>query len=149
MRVSLLPTTISAKMIVPILQSARTEYERLMVQYPDVDQSDSRAKVSTIDNFIKSATGNISTFAAFSICKSTSPWGHFDGRFPVQTCTLKSVKTMVDGQYRLDGIPEGNYYLHAVWDTGQIRVEWIIPVKAQGQILQIDLSNDNAASIIG
>ena len=64
----------------------------------------------------------------------------------VVECSVKESRTDADGKYRMDDVPLGDYYVHAVIDTKVFFDEWVIPVHVDGKkITKQDIFNDNAA----
>lgn len=55
--------------------------------------------------------------------------------------------TSVDGKFELPNVPGGHYYLHASESAQRYFVEWLIPVDAKGEVINVDFENANAAAI--
>jgi hypothetical protein len=110
--------------------------------------AETRQKIADIRRVITQLPAEMAANEAHQLITTNAQYGipHFD---PVVASNLvKQGKTDADGKYTIDGVPKGDYFLHAKIDTPSFFVDWIVPVHvAAGATVKVDLFNDNAAVI--
>ena len=62
---------------------------------------------------------------------------------------LQEAKTDVDGKFKLEKVPDGNYFLYASINTPAVFVEWLVPVTVKGSDQSVTLDNDNMSATHG
>ena len=59
-----------------------------------------------------------------------------------------SGQTNVDGKFVIDKVQAGDYYLVSSFESGTLLIEWIIPIRVEGdKETTVDLYNETAAYI--
>jgi hypothetical protein len=55
---------------------------------------------------------------------------------------LTTAQADIDGNFKLENIPEGDYFLYAHYITPYMTIWWLIPTTVEGESLQINLDDD-------
>jgi len=134
------------------LQKSEAEFKSIGGESALKEANEMRRKIGEVQRAVDQLPAQMGVLQAQSLLKNYAPFGRYGVSLfsaeVVPANTVKQVRTGADGKYTVDGLADGDYFLHAFIDTDVIFVEWIAPVHVTaGTTASVDMFNDNAAVI--
>ena len=134
------------------LQKSETNFTSIGSESALKEANEMRGKIVDAQRTVGQLSAQTGVLEAQSLLKNYAPFGRYGVSLfsaeVVPANTVKQVRTGADGKYTIDGLAEGDYFLHAFINTDVIFVEWIAPVHVTaGTTASVDMFNDNAAVI--
>jgi len=152
-------SVIRGKVAKPLLRSClEKEIVALQKQAADFEASsgsdsaqakEDHRKIAEVQSAIGQLPNQMGVQEVQTLLRNCAPFGRYGVSLfsaeVVPANTVKQARTGLEGKYTIDGLADGDYFLHAFINTDVVFVEWIIPVNVTaGATATVDLFNDNA-----